>query len=171
MFKLIEISEQYEKEVSDFKEEVLLLDKDNEDQFAGCLGLKEATTALDWIKLCIARKNGETSFVPSTVYLAFDENELVGIIDLRHHIDHPILSTWGGHSGYSVRPTKRGRGYGKKMLAEVLIKAKEKGITSFLITCSVKNRASEAIIRANGGVFEKIIEVDGEDINRFWIKL
>lgn len=29
------------------------------------------------------------------------DNRLVGIIDLRHHIDHPIPGMWGGHMGYA----------------------------------------------------------------------
>ncbi len=39
------------------------------------------------------------------------DNRVVGAIDLRHHIDHPILGTWGGHCGYSVRPSERRKGY------------------------------------------------------------
>ena len=41
------------------------------------------------------------------------DNKIVGMIDLRHHINHPILSVWGGHIGYSVRPTERRKGYAK----------------------------------------------------------
>lgn len=171
MLKLVEISNEYIKEIEEFKKEVLEYDKDNEDQFAGCLGLREAKTIEDWVALCINRKNGLTKSVPSTVYLAIDNNELVGIIDLRHHINHPILSTWGGHSGYSVRPTKRGLGYAKEMLRLLLIKAKEMNITDFLITCSVNNLASEAVIKANGGIYETTLEVDTDHIKRYWIHL
>ena len=103
--------------------------------------------------------------------MGIDNNELVGIIDLRHHINHPILSTWGGHSGYSVRPTKRGWGYAKEMLRLLLIKAKEMNITDFLITCSVNNLASEAVIKANGGIYETALEVDTDHIKRYWIHL
>ena len=28
-------------------------------------------------------------------------------VPLYHHIDHPILSVWGGHIGYTVRPNER----------------------------------------------------------------
>ena len=38
------------------------------------------------------------------------DDKIVGVIDLRHHINHPILGTWGGHCGYSVRPSERGKG-------------------------------------------------------------
>ena len=48
--------------------------------------------------------------------VAYVDNKIVGIIDFRHHINHPILGTWGGHCGYSVRPSERGKGYAKEML-------------------------------------------------------
>ena len=41
--------------------------------------------------------------VTSNTYLAVrqSDNRIVGVIDLRHHINHPILGLWGGHIGYS----------------------------------------------------------------------
>ena len=41
------------------------------------------------------------------------------IIELLDHINHPILRTWGGHSGYTVRPSERGHGYAKEMLRQL----------------------------------------------------
>lgn len=171
MLRLVEISNDYIKEIEEFKKEVLEYDYDNEDQFAGCMGLKGASTIEDWVSLCINRKNGKTNSVPSTVYLAIKDNELVGIIDLRHHINHPVLSSWGGHSGYTVRPSKRGLGYAKEMLHLLLIEAKKMNILDLLITCSVSNLRSEAVIKYNGGIYESTINVDGEDIKRYWIHI
>ena len=91
------------------------------------------------------------------------------MIDLRHHINHPILGTWGGHCGYSVRPSERGKGYAKEMLRLNLQNAKAKGIEKLLVTCNVENEASERTILANGGVFEKTIDVDGDKMKRYWI--
>ena len=109
--------------MAQFKKEVLLYDKNHADQFAGCMGLRDCGTEKEWINLCNLRKRAETceqarTTVPSTTYFAIREsdNRLVGVIDLRHHIDHPILGTWGGHCGYSVRPSERGKGYAKEML-------------------------------------------------------
>lgn len=48
--------------------------------------------------------------------------------------------------------------------------AKTLGITKLLITCDVKNEASEKTILANGGVYEKTIDVDGGKMKRYWIK-
>ena len=35
--------------------------------------------------------------IPSDIFLAVrkSDNRIAGIIDLRHHINHPILGTWG----------------------------------------------------------------------------
>ena len=109
--------------------------------------------------------------VPSHTYLAVrkSDDKVVGVIDLRHHINHPILGTWGGHCGYSVRPSERGKGYAKEMLRLNIQNAKAMGIDKLLVTCNVLNEASEKIIKANGGVFEKIIDVDGSKIKRYWI--
>ena len=109
--------------------------------------------------------------VPSTTYFAvrMSDNKLVGVIDLRHHINHPILGTWGGHCGYTVRPAERGKGYAKEMLRLNLQNAKARGIDKILVTCYPSNKASERVIRANGGVYEKTVVVAGIKIQRFWI--
>lgn len=44
-------------------------------------------------------------------------------------------------------------------------------IQKFLITCKVRNLASEKTILANGGVFDKIVDGNGEEIKRFWITI
>ena len=114
---LIEATPEYAEQVWQFRQEVFDYDNNSESQFAGCLSLDEAASAKEWIKMCQLRKNAATckqtgSDVPSTTYFAVrkSDNKLVGIIDLRHHINHPILGTWGGHCGYTVRPSERGNG-------------------------------------------------------------
>lgn len=176
--RLIEPTEAYADDIWAFRQEVFELDAENEDQFAGCLSLDTCDSAKEWIDICRLRKSAETcqqtgTEVPSHMFLAVRESDLkiVGIIDLRHHINHPILGTWGGHSGYTVRPTERGKGYGKEMLKQNLINAKELGIRRFLVTCNVDNIASEKTILANGGIFEKIIDVDGSQMKRYWIEI
>jgi len=47
--------------------------------------------------------------------------------------------------------------------------ARKMGIAKLLITCDVKNAASEKTILANGGIFEKTIDVDGCQMKRYWI--
>ena len=76
----------------------------------GGSSLEKAASPEEWIKkvrLCEKAENCPGK-VPSHVYLAKRERDgkMVGVIDLRHHIDHPVLSVWGGHIGYSVRASQ-----------------------------------------------------------------
>ncbi len=175
MMFLIEATERYIDELEQFKNEVLLCDKDSANQFAGCMGLRDCSTAREWIDICKRRSKAETcepQLVPSTTYFAIREsdNRLVGVIDLRHHIDHPVLAAWGGHCGYSVRPSERGRGYAKEMLRLLIQNAKAMGIPGLLLACDENNTASEGTILSNGGLFEKSTEANGRVMKRYWIE-
>ena len=173
---LIESQQMYADEIWKFRQEILEYDAENESQFAGCLSLDVSKSSEEWIKICELRKSEKTcddagTAVPAHTYLAIRkrDDKVVGVIDLRHHINHPILGTWGGHCGYSVRPSERGKGYAKEMLRLNIQNAKSMGIEKFLVTCNSENAASEKVIIANGGVFEKIIDVDGCKMKRYWI--
>lgn len=174
--ELIEPNEKYAEDIWDFREELLECDADEVDRFAGCLSLDVSNSAEEWIKICKLRKSEETcsttgTAVPSYTYLAIrkKDNKVIGVIDLRQHINHPILGMWGGHCGYSVRPSERGKGYGKEMLRLNIQNAKALKIPKLLITCDAKNNFSEKIIIANGGIYEKTININGCEIKRYWI--
>ncbi len=173
---LIEPDIDYADDIWQFRQEILKTDADNEDRFAGCISLDDSRSAEEWIKTCRLRKEAQTceetgTLVPADIFLAVRkaDNRIVGMIDLRHHINHPILGTWGGHCGFSVRPSERGKGYAKEMLRLNIENAGKLGINKLLITCDVTNPASEKVILENGGIFENIIDVDGCRIKRYWI--
>lgn len=170
--KLMEPTIEYKEDIWKFRQEII--DSSDHDKFAGCGTLEQSMTAVEWIETTKLTSNADTcpnDKVPSNIYIAvrLTDNRIVGIIDLRHHIEHPILSTWGGHIGYYVRPTERGKGYGKEMLRQNLINAQKLGIKKVLITCNIDNIASEKTILANGGIFERTITVDNEEMKRYWI--
>jgi len=178
MIYLVEATVQYSKELEDFKREILEHDADSEDQFAGCMGLRNTASSEEWINICNLRKSEATCQqvgveVPSTTYFAIrkSDEKLVGVIELRHHINHPILGSWGGHCGYSVRPSERGNGYAKEMLRLNIKNANDKGIQKLLVTCDERNIVSEKTILANGGIFEKNVEVEGCIMKRYWIQM
>lgn len=165
---------EYETDIQQFRKE--LLESKDEDSFAGCCFLEDYDNITDWLEMLAAREHEVTcpiGGVPSNVYLAVrkNDNKIIGMIDLRHHINHPILRLWGGHMGYTVRPDERGKGYAKEMLRLNLQNCRDRGLDKIMLTCSEKNTASEKTILANGGVFEKVVIVDGEEIERYWIVL
>ena len=172
--KLIEPTIEYEKEIWQFRQEII--SSNDMDKFAGCGNLEKCFSAKEWIDTIKLHKTVETcpkDKVPSMIYIAVREtdNRIVGIIDLRYHINTPILSTWGGHMGYYVRPNERKKGYAKEMVRQNLQNCKALNIKKVMITCDANNSASERTILSNGGVFEKNVEVDGCIIKRYWITL
>ena len=64
----------------------------------------------------------------------------------------PELTEFGGHIGYDVRPSARGRGHATALLRAVLAAAGEAGIDRALLTCAPDNHASIRVIERNGGV-------------------
>ncbi len=143
----------------------------------GGSGLGKAASVESWLEQVRLMARPETcpeGLVPDSLYLAIRETDgkMVGIIDLRQFDDHPILSVWGGHIGYSVRPSEQRRGCGTEMVRLLLPIAREKGLKRVMVTCNDGNTASEKIIRKNGGVYEKSVRVEGRGIiKRFWIDL
>lgn len=168
--KLLKPSTEYASEIMDFRQELL----DAGSDFAGCGSLFNCNTAEEWIHVVEQReKICQEGGVTSSSYIAVRlyDHKIVGIIDLRHHIDHPILSVWGGHTGYTVRPSERRKGYAKEMLRQNLKNCQTRGLPRILIVCDRNNIASEKTIVANGGVFEKELCIDGHVMKRFWIEL
>lgn len=44
-------------------------------------------------------------------------------------------------------------------------------ILKLLVTCDANSKASEKVILANGGIYEKTIDVGGCQMKRYWIKV
>ncbi|MEI6426545.1 MAG: GNAT family N-acetyltransferase [Candidatus Absconditabacteria bacterium] len=104
-------------------------------------------------------------YVPQTIYRLYIDNIPVGYGKLRHHLTEFLIKA-GGHSGYCIRPSARGKGYGNIILQELIKKAQEKGITKMLLTCNPDNTPSRKIIEKNGGILENI-----EEKCRYWIDI
>jgi len=172
--KLIKPTIEYADDIMQLRQEII--DANDPDAFAGCGNLEECKTAQEWIDRITVMENPETcpeGRVSSNMFIAVrvSDNKIVGVIDLRHHLGNPVLREWGGHFGYIVRPSERGKGYAKEMVRQNLIKCKELGLHKVMITCNRNNIASERTILANGGVFENEVLVDGEYTKRFWVTI
>ena len=115
-------------------------------------------------------KNLTKGWVPDTSYWMVEDGEFIGRISFRHELT-PSLREYGGHVGYWIRPSKRGKGYGKKMLGLMLSKIDAKKYPKVLLTCSDDNEASRKMIEFYGGKLEdKIIPKGREELTRrYWI--
>lgn len=100
---------------------------------------------------------------PSTQYLILDNEKLVGMLDIRHNLNHPVLKLFGGHIGYCVRPSERRKGYAKEGLRLAIVEASKLKIEKVMISCLVDNIASRKTILANGGVFDHNVYVEDRD--------
>ena len=110
--------------------------------------------------------------VPDSIYWLVEGDTYIGRVSVRHMLNDYLWPV-GGHIGYDIRPTERRKGYGKRILALALPKAKEIGLKSVLLTCDNDNMASRTIIEANGGRFTGEHEVEEQEtpVMHYWIDL
>ena len=112
--------------------------------------------------------------VVQTTYWLVEGDKFIGQIGIRHSLNDSLLK-YGGHIGYGIRYSCWGKGYGTKMLALALKKAKQMGLNKVLITCNDDNFGSRKVIERNNGKLENIIEntIDGKKVQtrRYWIEL
>ena len=146
----------------------------NGDKVNGSHGLQHYEDIGQWLDLIAKMENEGNGIVdvPRTTYFSIfkDSGEIVGNIQLRHWIDAELTAA-GGHIGYSIRPSMRGKGYGKAQLMLVLEKARKMGIGKVLLTCDKSNPASAGVIIAGGGVLEKEQIADGVLEQFYWIEV
>ncbi|MFA6729700.1 MAG: GNAT family N-acetyltransferase [Eubacteriales bacterium] len=169
---LIKPSKEYLKEIRDYRNEFF----DFNSSFAGDSGLRKFEDINEWIEHCRLMENKET--VPNSNLVEGEqfmlvhegENRILGMINFRHYLnDH--LAEIGGHIGYCVRPSERGKGYAKTMLSLCLNQCREFGLEKILLTCDENNVASKRTILACGGVFEITAIHDEKAVERYWIAL
>ena len=112
-------------------------------------------------------------YVPdSTYWLVREDGTVLGVSNLRHRLD-AALEDYGGHIGYTIRPSERRKGYGTRLLELTLAKARERGLERVLITCDPENIGSVRVIQKNGGVLasESYSERAKRMTSRYWIEL
>jgi predicted acetyltransferase len=129
-----------------------------------------------FLQECVEGENGRNlppDKVPQSTYWLLDAGErVVGIVRVRHRLN-PRLLQYGGHIGYYVRPSDRGKGYGKLALHLGLEKLRQRGVDRALLTVNPTNTLSARVVLAHGGIpdGQGVDPVSREIVDRYWIKL
>ncbi len=94
------------------------------------------------------------SVTSAETFLAYrvEDGALIGCCQLRHHLTDKT-KICGGHVGYEVRPSQRGKGYGKLILKAVIEHAKQRGMEYLRLDVDARNIASKRTIEECGGVY------------------
>jgi len=92
--------------------------------------------------------------VPARTYFFVRESDskIVGMINIRLALNERLKKV-GGHIGYSIRPTERGKGYNKINLYLGLKVCEEYGMDKVLMDADTDNPASWKTMEALGGDF------------------
>ena len=108
----------------------------------------------------------------STFWLVSNSMRVVGIVRVRHRLNARLLQ-YGGHIGYYVQPSERGKGYGRLALRLGLKQLRRLKVTRALLTVNPMNTLSKRVVLANGGVHDGqgADSVSGEIVDRYWIEL
>lgn len=145
---------------------------ENQEDYNGAFFIKDVTNYEEKIKELENASNGildNPTFVPYTCYIGLVNNKIVGVGSLRHYLND-YLKEFGGHIGYSIRPSERKKGYGTKMLELLKEEAKKMEIKELLITCYSDNFGSQKVITNNGGVFIGEVTDDNKITYKYIIK-
>ncbi len=170
-FVLIKPKIEYAEQIAEYRKKFI----EAGSSMDGSGPLRRIDKPMEYIKFCMACENPVTvpkDLVPATQFILVrkSDDKLVGMIQVRHCFN-AFLEIFGGHIGYSVRPSERRKGYAKKMLGMVLPFCKQIGLENVLVTCIEGNVGSEKAILANGGIYESTVYNSKTNVNlkRFWI--
>ena len=171
--QLITPSTAYVEQILSYRQELL----DNGSSMDGCGSLRCLENPNEWLEQVDSLSCTDTvpsNWVQSTQFICIRELEdkLVGMIQIRHYFNE-FLEHFGGHIGYSVRPSERKKGYASKMLHDCLPYCKKIGLNKILITCLDDNEGSRKAILANTGKYESTVFEPEEKVylERYWITL
>ncbi|MGO1987922.1 GNAT family N-acetyltransferase [Mammaliicoccus vitulinus] len=113
----------------------------------------------------------DEDFVKAKTFVLIVEQKIVGAVNVRYGLND-FLRNKGGHVGYGVRRSQRGKGYATKLLEYALVELREASVEKALVTCDENNYASAQVILHNNGVeSDAFISEDNEVTRRFWINL
>ena len=124
----------------------------------------------DWVERFEHSEDLPNGWVNMTHFIFFSGPQLVGTSRLRHTLS-PALELDGGHIGYHVRPSLRGRGYATEILRQTLKEARRIEVPKALLTVATTNTPSIRVVEKNGGLFDQEVlsPRSGETMRRYWV--
>lgn len=175
MITLVSPNKSYDTEIFDYKREMIA---NGDDGLSGCGGLDRHTSYDEWmsgIEMYKDRNNlpENGKYVEGSQWLLVntETKRVLGMVNIRHYLNDHLLE-FGGHIGYSVRPSERRKGYAKLQLSLALQIVHDLGEKKILVTCSDDNIGSYKTIEACGGVLENIaVSEEYGTVRRYWITL
>lgn len=166
MEKLIHVkpTKEYEKQAIEYIQEFYKYNS----EIHGVGGLSRFLEDYDgWLKKIEDDKNkilSEESVPAETFFLVrVRDNKIVGMTNIRLALNEK-LKKFGGHIGYSIRPTERRKGYNKVNLYLALLECQRHGIKEVLMDCNKDNIGSSSTMKAFGGVLIREY-FNEEDVN------
>lgn len=168
--RLVLPTEEYKEKIMEYK----AIFMKNGDSMDGTAGLAQCETFEAWYsnyKNNMSEETVQEGLVPATTFLAVDDdNNLLGMIDIRHRLNDHLMK-FGGHIGYSVVKSQRRKGIATTMLSLALLECKKLNLSKVLITCDKENIASAKTIIKNKGILENEVMKDDRITERYWITL
>lgn len=101
--------------------------------------------------------------VPASTYFAIVNDQIVGMVNIRHALNDYLITSGSGHIGFSVRPTERRKGYATMILKNALnILKNDYQISQVLVGCYETNTGSQKTILNCGGNLKERINEEGK---------
>lgn len=108
-------------------------------------------------------------YVPSTTLWLVESDELIGVTNIRHHLNEQIL-TCGGHIGLSVRPSMRGKKIANYLMQQSIEYLAQRRVSPVHIHCYKSNLASANTIQHCDGVLASELTLDGVCVQRYLVE-
>ena len=161
-------SKEMEEDVKQYKEEHFAF---GDTQVHGSGGLAYYDDYDEWLKRVqlIEKADPANGVQTSTFFSQRADGKLIGCIKIHHSLTNELKN--GGHVAYGIRPSERGKGYGKKQLELCLKYAKQIGLKQVIIACDKDNVASAKTAMSCGGILIEEFEESGIIKQHYEIKI